>query len=300
MNILLTGGTGFIGSALTEMLVAQGHHLTLLSRQTKTDTQAVHFIRNLASLDNLNDIDAVINLAGEPIFERHWWAAQKAELRRSRLDITTKLAELCRKSTNPPSVFLSGSATGYYGNLPFAEKYDEQTACGENFAAKLCVDWEQAALLAKSEKTRVCLLRTGIVLGEQGGALKRMLPLYRLGLGGKLGTGKQHWAWISLADQLRAILFLLENPMAEGAFNLVAPESVSNAEFNHRLAQALHRPAFFSVPTSVLKMTLGERSQLLLDNQPLVPAELLKLGFQFKHRCLADFFADDVEKVIPV
>lgn len=282
MHILLTGGTGFIGSALSRQLVAQGHHLTILSRQARPNTQAVKFIQNFANLPNLNGIDAIINLAGEPIFDKAWTNAQKAELRRSRLEITAKLAELCRNSDNPPHTFLSGSATGYYGNLPdFAENCDETTACSNDFAAELCDEWEQTALRAQSEKTRVCLLRTGIVLDKQGGALKRMLPLYRFGFGGKLGNGQQYWAWISLRDQLRAIQFLLENQQAQGAFNLVAPTPLRNETFNRQLADALNRPAFFHAPQFALKMLLGERAQLLLDNQPLIPQKLFAAGFQF-------------------
>lgn len=282
MKILLTGGTGFIGSALSQQLTTQGHRLVILSRQAKTDTQAVKFIQNFANLSNLNDIDAIINLAGEPIFDKAWTNSQKAELRRSRLEITAKLVELCLNSDNPPHTFLSGSATGYYGNMPdFAKNCDETTACGAGFTAELCYEWEQTALRAQSEKTRVCLLRTGIVLDKQGGALKRMLPLYRFGLGGKLGRGQQHWAWISLRDQLRAIQFLLENPQAQGAFNLVAPTPLRNETFNRQLADTLNRPAFFHAPQFALKMLLGERAKLLLDNQPLAPQKLLMAGFRF-------------------
>lgn len=290
MHTLLTGGTGFIGTALCQALIEQGHQLTVLSRQHKPHTQAVKFIQNFANWTNLNAFDAVINLAGEPIFDKAWSNKQKQTLRQSRLAITSQLVELCRQSENPPHTFLSGSATGYYGNLPdFAQKYDEQTACANHFAARLCHDWEQTALQAQSPQTRVCLLRTGIVLAESGGALQRMLPLYRWGLGGKLGSGKQQWAWISLHDQIQAILFLLEHRQAQGAFNLVAPHSVSNAEFNQLLGKALHRPTFCSVPEILLKIVLGERSQLLLDNQPLVPNALLALGFQFADAHLADF-----------
>lgn len=284
MQILITGGTGFIGSALCQALIAQGHQLTVLTRQAKTDTQAVKFIQHFANWQSLDAFDAVINLAGEPIFDKAWTDKQKAELRQSRLEITQKLVVLCQNSTNPPHTFLSGSATGYYGNLPdFAKNCDETTACSNDFAAQLCHDWEQTALQAQSKLTRVCLLRTGIVLAPNGGALKRMLPLYKLGLGGKIGSGKQHWACISLADQIRAILFLLEHPMAQGAFNLVAPEPLKNAEFNQQLAQRLKRPAFCHAPAFVLKSLLGERAQLLLDNQPLVPQKLLNLGFTFQH-----------------
>lgn len=287
MHILITGGTGFIGAPLCHTLIEQGHLLTVISRSPRSSQQAVRFIQNLAELSDLNDVDAVINLAGEAIFDRFWTPNQKAILRQSRLDITRHLVQLIQHSKTPPHTFLSASATGFYGDLTdFARNYDEQTACSNNFAAELCLEWETAALDAESSKTRVCLLRTGMVLGANGGALQRMLPFYRLGLGGKIGNGKQHWSWISLHDHLRAILFLLEQPHARGAFNLVAPQSTTNTIFNQQLAKLLHRPAFFQIPAWLIKLILGERSQLLLDNQPLVPARLLSLGFEFHDETL--------------
>ncbi|QIM63500.1 TIGR01777 family protein [Pasteurellaceae bacterium Orientalotternb1] len=288
MNIFITGGTGFIGTALCKALVAEGHQLTVLSRQSKTHTQAVRFVQHFANLDG---VDAVINLAGEPIFAKAWRASQKQKLLNSRVQLTKKLAELIQQSDSPPKVLISGSATGYYGDLPaIAKNSDELTACGTAFPAQLCQQWENTAFSAQSEQTRVCVIRTGIVLNEKGGALKQMLPLYRLGLGGKLGNGQQHWAWISLEDHIRATLFLLNNPYSQGAYNLVAPVPVKNAEFNQLLAQSLNRPAFFSVPACALKFALGERSQLLLDNQPLVPNKLLSEGFEFHHQNIHAYF----------
>lgn len=289
MNIFITGGTGFIGTALCHALIQQGHQLTILTRQQKPSQQAVTYCQNLANIENFNQFDAVINLAGEPIFDKAWTAKQKQTLLQSRLNITEQLVARIQASSTPPHTFISGSATGYYGDLPFAKNYDELTACGNEFPAQLCQQWEASALKAQSEKTRVCLIRTGIVLAKQGGALKQMLPLYRLGLGGKLGSGKQHWAWISLNDEIRAILFLLNHSTCQGAFNLVAPQSITNENFNKTLAKMLGRPAFFNVPAFILKCLLGERSQLLLDNQPLVPKHLTDMGFVFE---------DSLEKVL--
>ncbi|KMK51999.1 epimerase [[Actinobacillus] muris] len=284
MHIFITGGTGFIGKRLCAALVAQGHRLTILSRQPLADTQAVHFCQNLATFAHFNNFDAVINLAGEPIFAQRWTAARKHCLRESRLSLTHRLSELILRSNQPPHTFLSASATGFYGDLPVAKTYDEQTACSATFTGRLCQEWENAALAAASPHTRVCLLRTGLVLDQSGGALQKILPLYRLGLGGKLGGGKQHWAWISLNDQVRAILFLLNHADCQGAYNLVAPSLMANAQFNRQLARQLKRPALFNVPAWGLKMLLGERSQLLLDNQPLVPQRLLAAGFEFEDR----------------
>lgn len=291
MRIFLTGGTGFIGSRLAQLLLKQGHQLTILTRQTHLKKpQAVEFCHSLAHLTDLNGFDAVINLAGEPIFDKRWTAKQKARLTESRVQLTAQLAQLIHQSSNPPHTFLSGSASGYYGDLPaFAKDCDESTACSTTFPAQLCQMWEAAALRAQSPQTRVCLLRTGLVLSPEGGALKRMLPLYQWGMGGKLGSDKQHWAWITLEDYLQAVIFLLENANLKGAFNLNAPAPVQNHEFNQWLAMQCHRPAFCHVPAWGLKIALGERSQLLLDNQPLVPHKLLAAGFQFRYAQLSDY-----------
>lgn len=282
MNILITGGTGFIGKVLCQALIKQGHQLTVLTRQRLPHQQAVSFCQDLTAFQHLNTFDAVINLAGEPIFDKAWTTAQKQKLIQSRLSITQRLVELIQASDTPPHTFISGSATGFYGNLAEGKHYDEQTACGTAFPAQLCFQWEKTALQAQSTKTRVCLIRTGIVLDKTGGALQKMLPLYRFGLGGKLGSGKQHWAWISLNDEIRAILFLLNHFECSGAFNLVSPELLTNSAFNQKLARHFKRPAFFAVPEWILKWLLGERSQLLLDNQPLVPHKLQSAGFIFK------------------
>lgn len=305
MTIFITGGTGFIGTALCQELVAQGHQLRLLTRKMPLppNTQAVTFCHDFAPFkagqkNALDGLDAVINLAGEPIFNRRWSAPQKQTLWDSRIQLTQKIATLINQSRQPPKIFLSGSATGIYGN--FAENTNTNvqteehiTACQQAdslaFPAQLCRAWENSALQARSEQTRVCLLRTGLVLAPTGGALQKMLPLYRLGLGGKLGNGQQHWAWISLQDQVRAICFLLANATSQGAYNLVAPHSVSNADFNRTLANAVNRPAICNVPKWGLQLALGERSQLLLDNQPLVPQRLLAEGFIFNHPTLATY-----------
>ncbi|SUT87205.1 Epimerase family protein SA0724 [Actinobacillus ureae] len=285
MKILITGGTGFIGRHLVEALLEEGHALTLVTHQSNpkiTFTQAVEFCQNLASLESLDGFDAVINLAGEPIFNRAWTPEQKQRLSESRLQTTSLLAQLIQASRTPPHTFISGSATGYYGNVRSDSLMDESAACDTNFSAELCRQWEAAALTVESPRTRVCLIRTGIVLAPQGGVLLKMLPLYRLNLAGKLGSGQQHWAWIALEDHIQAVLFLLKNANCRGAFNLVAPHPVTNAEFNARLAAYLKRCAWFAVPAFILKLVLGERSQLLLDNQPLTPAKLLVNGFRFR------------------
>lgn len=283
MNILITGGTGFIGSRLVKIFCQNGHQVTILTRQKTPQFvhQAVTFCQNLANFTDLNAFDVVINLAGEPIFDKRWSTAQKQKLYQSRLQITQQLVELIQKSEFPPHTFISGSASGYYGDLPISNKfYDESTLAGRNFTAKLCQDWESVAQQVET-KTRVCIVRTGMVLSPEGGALKRMLPLFQKGLGGVLGDGTQYWAWITLADYLNALLFLLNNPSCRGAYNLVAPKPVTNREFTHWLAKFCQKPAYFTTPSCLLKLLLGERAALLLDNQPLYPRKLLDSGFQF-------------------
>lgn len=294
MKILITGATGFIGSALIPSLLAKNHQITALVRHPAKAKQQlpypIEFINTLDYFQHFNQFDAVINLAGEPIFSRRWTTTQKERLESSRISLTEKLAHLINRSDDPPQCFISGSATGYYGHCG-EQRIDENVPPANDFAARLCQDWEAAALKAN---TRVCLVRTGMVLGTQGGALAKILPLYRCGLGGKLGSGKQFWGWIALADMVRGILFLLENADCRGAFNFVAPHAIRNAEFNVLLGKALRRPHMATTPAFMLKMLLGERANLLLDSQNLVPQHLLAQGFQFEHPDLAQFLQKEI------
>ncbi|HDR0612252.1 TIGR01777 family oxidoreductase [Pasteurella multocida] len=283
MNILITGATGLIGSQLTSQLIKHSHGVTALVRDPKAAKQklpaSVTLISSLAQYTTLNTFDAVINLAGEPIFDQRWTAEQKQRLVESRVNLTAQLVQRINASRQPPHTFISGSATGYYGNKS-EEIITENAPATDTFPSQLCQRWESEALCAK---TRVCLLRTGIVLSKTGGALAKMLPLYRLGLGGKLGSGKQYWAWIALDDMVKGILFLLENHQCQGAFNLVSPNPIRHAEFNSTLASILKRPAFATVPEWLLRFFLGERTQLLLDSQKIVPEKLLTQGFTFDY-----------------
>lgn len=292
MNILITGGTGFIGTELVKKLKSENHHLTLLVRdkEKKSDDKQITYCHSLDEFSDLNDFDAVINLAGEPIFDKRWTEEQKRKLIESRVKVTNKLSELINLSSNPPHTFLSGSAIGIYGDLPkSANFYTESTACYQDcFTNYLCEQWEASALKAESDKTRVCLIRTGTVFSPEGGALKKILPIYKCGLGGKLGSGKQYWAWISRRDHVQAAIFLLKNANCSGAYNFVAPNPVRNEEFNRILANAVNRPAFFTVPEFALKLGLGERACLVLDNQQLVPEKLLAAGFEFQDPILTE------------
>lgn len=264
MQIFITGGTGFIGQALVKKWLAGHHRITLLSRNPQIAEQRFrHRISAVDSLDvfpHFNQFDAVVNLAGEPIFNCRWTGRQKTLIRQSRINLTEKLTALINRSTHPPHCFISASATGYYGDKG-QKLVTESDTPSESFTGQLCVAWEQAANEVKNqEKTRVCLLRTGMPLATSGGALGSMLPVYRWGLGARLGSGTQIMPWIALPDMIRAIDFLLQNADCRGAFNLSAPNLVSYAEFNRLLGSQLNRPHFTVVPACLLRLLFGERA----------------------------------------
>lgn len=283
MNILVTGGTGFIGKALLPHF--NHDQVTVLTRDTTRAYQRlghhIKVINQLIELDNLDSFDAVINLAGEPIVNKRWSEKQKQKICDSRWQITQELVNKLRAGHNPPHTFISGSAVGIYGDQK-EDMFDESLQVSkDDFAHHVCQKWEDIALQAQSEQTRVCLLRTGIVLAKHGGALAKMLPAYQLGLGGPLGGGNQYFPWIHLQDMVKGILFLLKHPSAQGAFNFTAPSPVTNKQFSQTLAKVLHRPHVLSTPEWLLKMGLGESACLLLDSQRALPARLEAEGFKF-------------------
>ncbi|QIR05655.1 TIGR01777 family oxidoreductase [Salinivibrio costicola] len=286
MNILITGGTGLIGKALVAKLQPQ-HQLTVLSRDkekvTKVFGDSVAAIERLDDLPHLNDFDAVINLAGEPIADKRWSEQQKGIICTSRWGLTEKLVEKIHASSTPPHTFISGSAVGYYGDQQ-DHPFDETLVVhADDFAQHVCHQWEKIALKGASQHTRVCLLRTGVVLSAEGGALKRMMLPYQLGLGGPIGKGQQYMPWIHIDDMVAAIIHLLDSPALQGPFNCTAPEPVTNKRFSQALASALKRPHLFCVPTVAIKVMMGEASHLLLDSQRALPHALEDSGFKFQH-----------------
>ena len=328
MRILITGGTGLIGRHLCKALLTEGHQLTVLSRQPETvsvkcgatvrprrggaepsgaGVAASHLlpqtagfasnvseVRPMASLSEwLPDraFDAVINLAGEPIVDAYWSAQRKQVLRDSRIGLTEKLVHCIAAAKQKPTVLLSGSAVGYYGDCGDTE-LNETAPAGNDFAAQLCIDWEEAALAAEKHSVRVCLLRTGLVLSKSGGLLERMLLPFKLGLGARLGNGRQWMSWIHIADYVASVLRLLHDDQAHGPFNMTAPQPVTNAEFARTLAKSLHRPAFLFAPGPVLKLAMGERAALLLEGQRVFPANLVAGGDQFQYSDLASALDD--------
>lgn len=284
MKILITGATGLIGSHLAKQLLELSHSLTLLTHTpNKARTQfgsTVNYCSSLDELHSLDDFDAVINLAGEPIAGKRWSKMQKELLCRSRWQITAQLAALFVASKTPPSVLISGSAVGYYGDQR-QRVVTEDTAPHDEFTHKLCRQWEALALQAQSRHTRVCLLRTGIVLSPKGGALARMLPLFRLGLGGAMGNGHQYLPWIHIDDMVNGIIYLLDHPTLYGPFNMTAPNPVCNEQFTATLANTLNRLAFFRIPGFIIRLLMGEAAVLVLNGQQAIPKKLQKAGFHF-------------------
>ncbi|HFF1558565.1 TPA: TIGR01777 family oxidoreductase [Escherichia coli] len=296
MNIVITGGTGLIGRHLIPRLLELGHQITVVTRNPQKASSVlgprVTLWQGLAYQSNLNGVDAVINLAGEPIADKRWTHEQKERLCQSRWNITQKLVDLINASDTPPPVLISGSATGYYGDLGEVVVTEEEPPHNE-FTHKLCARWEEIACRAQSDKTRVCLLRTGVVLAPDGGILGKMLPPFRLGLGGPIGSGRQYLAWIHIDDMVNGILWLLDNDL-RGPFNMVSPYPVRNEQFAHALGQALHRPAILRVPATAIRLLMGESSILVLGGQRALPKRLEEAGFAFRWYDLEEALADVV------
>ncbi|MGX5728908.1 TIGR01777 family oxidoreductase [Pseudoxanthomonas beigongshangi] len=291
MRILLNGGTGFIGRALCARLLAGGHRLTVWSRQPALARQRLPGVAVIEDLAEAGEIEAVVNLAGEPLVGRRWNADQKQAIRDSRLGTTAKLIRWMAPQLRRPHVLVSGSAIGYYG--PHDDLLlDESTAPGDDFAAVLCRDWEYAAMQAEDLGLRVCRLRTGIVLGADGGALGKMLPPFRWGLGGPMGDGRQWMSWIHREDLVSLIVWLLERESAGGAYNGTAPEPVRNRDFARCLGRVLHRPAWLPAPAPLLRLALGEAAQLMLTGQRVIPMHALVEGFRFRFPELEDALRD--------
>lgn len=295
MKILITGGTGFIGRRLVAHLKV-AHEVVVLTRQGSAAYELlghdITLLDSLDRLDHLNDVDIVINLAGEPIAAGRWSDARKQLLCNSRWLLTEQLVDLVKLSSTPPKLLLNASAIGWYGRQDDSPLDEQCQTPHDEFTHRLCQQWEQLALQARSPQTRVCILRIGLVLGMEGGALPRMLPPYRLGLGGPMGSGSQVMSWIHVQDLVRAMLFLIEHGECDGIFNGTAPQPVSNRQFSQALAATLHRPHIFFVPTPLLRLLMGEAADLLLTGQRVLPARLQQAGFHFTYPALPEALAD--------
>lgn len=285
MRVLISGSTGFVGEALVDRLRLAGHEpIRLVRSAPPDDTPSVRWDPAARSIDDnaLDGVDAVVHLAGESIASSRWTDAQKARILDSRVDGTTTLAEAIAAAATPPRVLLSGSAIGFYGNRG-DERVDEQSQPGRDFAAEISIAWEGAARAAATDRTRVAFLRTGVVLDPSGGALREQLPFFKLGLGGRIGSGRQWFSWISLRDQVEAIIHLLTADDVTGPVNLTAPNPVTNAEYTKALGNALRRPTFLPTPKIALWARLGrELSQTLLEGGAHVsPTVLSASGYSF-------------------
>ncbi|MFM1937640.1 MAG: hypothetical protein RLZZ320_498 [Actinomycetota bacterium] len=286
-RIAVTGASGLIGTALIGHLKSEGHTVQRLVRRPVVSADEIQWDPAAGTVDltALEGVDAVIHLAGANVGDKRWSKKYKAEILNSRLLGTTTIANAV--NAVKPQVFISSSAIGWYGETG-NRAVTEEDRPGDDFLAAVCKEWEAAADLATN--TRTVKIRTGLVLDPTGGALGKMLPLFRFGLGGKLGNGKQWWSWITLHDQIRAICHLLEKPV-EGAVNLTAPNPATNQEFTSALARALHRPAVFPVPGIALKIALGGFSSEILGSKKVMPQKLMDSGFTFDYPHIAPALA---------
>ncbi len=278
-KIAVTGASGLIGSALCAQLKSDGHQVIKVVRRAARVSDEVSWNPLKAEIDlaGLEGADAVFHLAGAGVGDKRWSAAYRSEILNSRLLSTTTIANACEQIQ--PEVFISASAVGYYGETG-DRSVTETDRGGEDFLSIVCREWELAANQAPSVRT--VKLRTGLVLDPTGGALGRMLPIFKFGLGGKLGSGKQWWSWITLHDQIRAMIFLM-NSKIEGPVNITSPNPVTNQEFTAALARALKRPAFFPAPAFALRAALGGFSSEILGSKKVIPKILLENEFEFDY-----------------
>ncbi len=297
MRIAITGASGLIGTALTARLRADGHEAVPVVRRSPGDNEIGWSVDEQRIEDDAFDgIDAVVHLAGAGIGDRRWTDSYKAELLSSRTDGTALVAGAINSATNPPATLLSGSAIGIYGSS-LTDTFDETSPAGTGFLAELCTAWEDAAAPAGTDGTRVVLLRTGIVLSAAGGALKKQLPLFKFGLGGKMGRGDQWQSWIHIDDQVSAIVHLLTSTTS-GPVNVTSPNAVTNAEFTSTLGDVLKRPTVLPIPKFGPKLLLGGElaDNLLFTGQRVAPSVLQADGFEFEHPTLEAALRDILKK----
>ena len=293
-DLLLSGGSGVLGSTLAESLMQRGRRVLRLVRRPPNQADELRWDPSNADnpvdarlLPRLAGIKAAVHLSGANVAAHRWTAAYKEEIRTSRVETTIALSRLLAGLAEPPEVLVSASAIGYYGDRA-EEILTENSAAGAGFFPDLCREWEQASRAAVNAKIRVVHPRFGVVLSSKGGALEQMKQLFQLGLGGRLGSGKQWMSWISEADAIASVRYALDDRAMAGAYNAVAPEPVTNAEFTQQLADAMHRPAFMAAPAFALRLAFGEMAdEALLASTRAIPSKLNESEFVFSHRTLS-------------
>lgn len=307
MKVAITGATGFIGSRLVRKLHDRGDSIVVLARDTTKAKRIfpnaiyprVEIVPYQATESGdwqraIDRTDAVVNLAGEPISER-WTAENKRAILESREIGTRKVVEALANAEVKPKVLISGSAIGYYGTSE-TETFDENSPAGADFLAEVCQRWEAEARKVKESGTRLVILRTGIVLGK-GGALAKMIPIFKLFAGGPIGTGRQWFSWIHREDLVGLILYCLDNPEVEGTFNATTPNPVRMKEFCHILGEAMKRPSWLPVPDFALEILLGEGAKVVLEGQKVIPTATSSIGFEYRYRDLESALREIVSKM---
>ncbi|MFF8274901.1 TIGR01777 family oxidoreductase [Streptomyces lateritius] len=281
-RIAVTGASGLIGSALVRSLRADGHHVSRLVRRPARTADEVEWDPARLYVDSagLVGVDAVVHLAGAGVGERRWNEAYKKEIRDSRVLGTKAIAQAIASLTEPPKVLVCGTALGYYGDTG-TRAVDESAPAGEGFLPSVCVEWEAAAAPAEEAGIRVAFARTGLVVAREGGAWGRLFPVFRAGVGGRMGDGRQYWSFISLHDEVAALRHLIDTGSLSGPVNLTAPEPVTNREVTAAMGRVLRRPTLFTVPAPALRLALGDFAQDVLGSQRVLPGRLLESGFAF-------------------
>ena len=295
MNILITGGTGFIGSTITKFFLQQNNYITILSRGRSKVLKPVRVIESINQINTNEKINIIINLAGSSI-NKKWNKTYKEILISSRVEVTKSLITLIKELKEKPDLLISASAIGYYGTQN--NKYlDETSSYIDDFTHELCNLWELEAQKAQELGVRTCITRLGVVLGKNGGALEKILPLFKLGLGGNIGSGKQFFSWIHVDDVIGIFNFLISNKEQKGIYNLTSPSPTTNSQFTKALSRTLKRPDFFTVPSFLIKMVFGEMGdKLLLNGSAVYPKKLLDNGYEFKFKTIESALKNITDK----
>ncbi|MFI6338198.1 TIGR01777 family oxidoreductase [Streptomyces sp. NPDC050535] len=288
-RVAIAGASGLIGSALTRSLTSDGHEVIRLVRRAPAGSDEVRWDPESHRVDTarLEGCAAVVNLAGAGVASRYWTKEYKEKIRRSRVAGTTTLADAVASLDAPPRVFVNGSAIGFYGDTG-DRAVDESAPPGDGFLSSVCVEWEGATAAAEGAGIRTVFARTGLVVARGGGAWGKLFPLFKAGLGGRLGSGEQYWSFVSLHDEVAAIRHLIDSESLSGPFNLTAPEPLTNREITEAMGRVLHRPTFLATPAPLLRLALGEMSSDILGSQRVLPTRLLESGFTFAFPTIED------------